>query len=231
MTAATFTRRVRRSRPEVLLLVATIVLTAFFYAVRADVIGVSHDGGTWSSMTGRARPPLLHYLGSLLLLALLPVAAARGLLGIPARSLGLGAGRWREGLLWLLPGLPLALLAARVGAGSALMREVYPLDSTLEARGFLPAAGIQFLYYGSWEVLFRGVLLFGLRGPLGGGAANVIQTALSVLAHFGRAPDETLAAIPAGLLFGWLDLRIGSIWYVAVLHWVVGTGMDWFIVS
>lgn len=61
--------------------------------------------------------------------------------------------------------------------------------------------------------------------------AHVIQTALSVIAHFGRAPDETFAAIPAGLLFGWLDLRIGSIWYVAILHWIVGTGMDWFIVS
>jgi membrane protease YdiL (CAAX protease family) len=90
---------------------------------------------------------------------------------------------------------------------------------------------MEFLYYGSWEVLFRGVILFGLRGAIGGGNANVVQTALSVLAHFGRAPDETFAAIPAGLLFGWVNLRVGSIWYVAVLHWLVGISMDWFIVS
>jgi hypothetical protein len=30
-------------------------------------------------------------------------------------------------------------------------------------------------------------------------------------------------------VFGWLGLRLGSVWYVAVIHWVVGVSMDWFI--
>jgi membrane protease YdiL (CAAX protease family) len=52
-----------------------------------------------------------------------------------------------------------------------------------------------------------------------------------VVAHFGRAFDETLAALPAGLLFGWVDLQVGSVWYIAVIHWVVGVSLDWFILT
>ena len=184
-------------------------------------------------MTGAALPPLAHYVGSLLLLGVLPVLAAWVLLRLPPRELGLGLGRWKEGLLWLAAGVPIALLAARIGSGSPIMHFVYPLDRTISpapAR-FLPYAGMEFLYYGSWEVLFRGVLLFGLRRRLGDGFANVLQTALSVLAHFGRAPDETFAAIPAGLVFGWVSLRVRSIWPIAIVHWIIGAGVDWFIVS
>ena len=132
------------------------------------------------------------------------------------RALGLGRGRWRAGLAWLAVGIPLAVLAGWIGSRSPDVRAVYPLDAGLTAApsAFIPHALQQFLYFGAWEVLFRGVLLFGLRDRLGGGTANLLQTALSVVAHFGRAFDETLAALPAGLLFGW----------------VVGVSLDWFIV-
>lgn len=96
---------------------------------------------------------------------------------------------------------------------------------------FVSYALLQFLYYGAWEVLFRGVVLFGLRDRLGEGVANALQTALSVLAHFGRPITETFAAAPAGLLLGWIDLRLGSIWYVAVVHWLVGVSVDWFLIT
>jgi membrane protease YdiL (CAAX protease family) len=227
------TEWLRRRRTETLLVVATVALAAFYYGTRADVIGVRSAAGDWTAMTGPAWPATAHYLASLVLLALLPLGAACWLFRESPAAFGLGAGRWREGLVWLAVGIPLVLLAGRVGAGSEAMRAVYPLDRGLgpEPHRFLPGAAMEFLYYGSWEVLFRGVILFGLRGAIGGGNANVVQTALSVLAHFGRAPDETFAAIPAGLLFGWVNLRVGSIWYVAVLHWLVGASMDWFIVS
>ncbi|HET9232812.1 MAG TPA: CPBP family intramembrane glutamic endopeptidase, partial [Candidatus Eisenbacteria bacterium] len=66
---------------------------------------------------------------------------------------------------------------------------------------------------------------------LGAGPANVLQTALSVTAHFGRPIDETFSALPAGLVFGWIDLRVGSVWYVAVIHCVLGMSMEWFILA
>ena len=162
-----------------------------------------------------------------------PVLAARRVTGLTLRDLGLGLGAWRVGLAWLAVGVPLAILAGRIAALAPAMRAVYPLDPTLTAdpRVFARYAALQFLYFGSWEVLFRGVLLFGLRAPFGAASSNVVQTALSVTAHFGRALNETLAAVPAGVVFGAIDLRVGSIWYVALLHWIVGVTMDWFILT
>lgn len=75
------------------------------------------------------------------------------------------------------------------------------------------------------------MLLFGLKGRIGAGPANALQTALSVVAHFGRPLTETFAAVPAGLLFGWVGLRVRSIWYIAIIHWLVGVSLDWFILT
>lgn len=219
-------------RPERLLLVATGVLVVFHYMGRADTLGVLR-GDDWSPLTLAPLSPTTHFVISALLLGAAPVLLARVLCGLHPTELGLGPGSVHHGLAWLFVGLPLALLAARIGAGSTWVRAVYPLDPLLtgDLADLLPHAARQLLYFAAWEVLFRGVLLFGLRDRLGAGTANVVQTALSVIAHFGRPFDETLAAIPAGLLFGWIDLRVGSIWYVAIVHWVVGAALDWFLLT
>jgi membrane protease YdiL (CAAX protease family) len=171
----------------------------------------------------------VHFAAAALLLGILPVAAARVLTGLSLKELGLGLGNVRAGLLLLGAGAPLAILAGAIAAASPAMRAVYPLFPAAARQGFVTYAVVQFLYFGAWEVLFRGVLLFGLRPKLGDGSANALQTALSVTAHFGRAINETASALMAGPLFGWLDLKLGSIWYVAILHWLVGVSMDWFI--
>jgi membrane protease YdiL (CAAX protease family) len=223
-------RVVSGRRPELLLLVATAALVAFHYAARADAIGVLR-AGEWAPLTLAPLPPAQHFLWAGLLLGAAPVILARMLCGLRPSALGLGFGRMRHGLLWLALGVPLAVVAARIGADSAAVRAVYPLDPALSAEPgpMLAHALRQLLYFFAWEMMFRGILLFGLRDRVGAGLANAVQTALSAVAHFGRPLDETLAAIPAGLVFGWVDLRIGSVWYVAIIHWVVGAGLDWFI--
>ena len=222
----------RKAPPEVLFVVAAVCLFAFYYLARADRIGTAAQDD-WLRVTALPLSPTLHYVTSALLLAVLPVLAARLLCGIRLRDLGLGLGRWREGLVWLAVGIPIALVAGRIAAADPAMRAVYPLDRALtpEAAVFIPHALRNFLYYGAWEVLFRGVLLLGLAGRIGAGPANAAQTGLSVTAHFGRVMTETLSAIPAGLAFGWIDIRVRSIWYIAIVHWAIGTSMDWFIVA
>jgi membrane protease YdiL (CAAX protease family) len=214
---------------ELLVLAATGALLAFYYIGRADVIGVSSATRGWAAMTLRALPDGAHFTVAAVLLAVVPVVAARRLTGLSLEQLGLGPGNVRAGLILLLAGAPLAVLAGALGAASPAMRAVYPLFPLAAHHGFVAYALLQFLYFGAWEVLFRGVLLFGLRRDHGDGSANALQTALSVTAHFGRAINETASALPAGLVFGWVDLKLGSIWYVAMLHWLVGVSMDWFI--
>ncbi|MGH7702976.1 MAG: CPBP family intramembrane glutamic endopeptidase [Gemmatimonadales bacterium] len=223
-----------RGRPaEWLILVATGALLVFHYLGRADTVGAYSFTRGWFPLTLRPLSPNAHFAFSGLVLGALPVLAARLLTGAPLRTLGLGLGRWRMGLAWLAVGFPLAVLAGRIGAAAPAIRAVYPLDPALipELERLIPHAAAQLLYFGAWEMLFRGVLLFGLRERLGTLPANLLQTAISVTAHFGRPFDEALSAVPAGLLFGWIDLRVGSVWYLAVIHWVVGVSLDYFILT
>jgi len=222
-----------RFSPAWLLLVATLVLIAFYYLTRADTIGVSGPGRGWFALTRPPLQPSLHFLSAAVLLGLIPLLAAWKITGLGARGLGLGLGNWRAGLVVLAVGIPLAILAGWIASRSPDMRAVYPLDPSLTAEPmvFLKSAAIQFLYFGAWEILFRGVLLFGLLGLMGSFGAICTQTAVSVTAHFGRAINETFSALPAGLVFGWVTLRLQSIWYIAVLHWLVAMSMDWFILT
>lgn len=222
----------RGRRTEILLLTTTLCLFAFYYLARADLVGSRGPEGAWSVVTAPPHEPTVHFALSALLLGILPLGVARWA-GLSLRGLGLGLGDWREGLLWLAVGLPAAALAGWIAAGHPTMRAVYPLDPSVAAvpLAFVPHAFRNLLYFAAWEALFRGVLLFGLRDAIGAGNANATQTGYSVLAHFGRPMTETFSAIPAGFLFGWISLRTGSIWYVALIHWTVGTSMDWFILA
>jgi len=218
--------------PQVLLLGVTLLLVAFYYLARADTIGVHAATRGWHALTAGPLSPAWHFAGSAVLLAGLPLLLARAL-GFRWRDLGLGLGDRRRGLVVLAAGAPLAILGGYIGSLNPELRAVYPLDASLTAAPafFLADAARELLYFGAWEVLFRGVLLFGLRSRVGAGLSNVTQTSLSVVAHFGRAVNETFAAIPGGLIFGWLALWTGSIWYVALLHWLLGVSLNWFILT
>jgi membrane protease YdiL (CAAX protease family) len=222
-----------RPGPEALIVVATVALFVFYYLARADAIASLSAGHGMLTVTGRPLSPALHFVAAAMLLAVAPVLFARLALGLRLEELGLGAGRLRVGLAWLAIGIPAALLAGKIGSANPAMPFVYPLDASVrpEPSAFVPYALLQFLYFGAWEVLFRGVLLFGLKDRIGAGPANALQTALSVLAHFGRSFTETLVAIPAGLAFGGVSLHARSIWYIAIIHWLVGVSLDWFILT
>lgn len=222
-----------RLRSELLIILATLVLLVFYYLLRVDVIATSSASRGSLAVTGEPLRPVQHFVASAVVLGIVPVLIARWVFGLRLAELGLGLGRWRVGLAWLAVGIPLALIAGKIGSGNAGMRFIYPLDATVrpEPSGFILYALLQFLYFGAWEVLFRGVLLFGLKGRMGAGPANALQTALSVIAHFGRPFTETFSAIPAGLVFGGISLHVRSMWYVAIIHWLVGLSLDWFILT
>jgi len=213
-------------------LVATLSLFVFYYFLRADWIGVRSPAGGWYAMTRSPLPVPLHFLASGLVLGILPLLLARGLTGRSLAGLGLGRGNPRRSLLLVAVGLPLAVLAGRIASGSPDMQAVYPLESSLppQVPRFVIYSLIQLAYYFGWEVLFRGVLLFGTKDRLGFWGANVLQTALSVVAHFGRPLEETFSAYPAGLLFGAVAVRTGSVWPLVLVHWVVGMSMNAFMV-
>lgn len=90
------------------------------------------------------------------------------------------------------------------------------------------------LYYIGWEYLFRGIALRGTRNKVGALGTILFTTLISSLIHtsiggFGKPMIETLSAIPAGLIFGYIAHKTDSIYYSLYIHAMVGILTDLFI--
>jgi len=90
------------------------------------------------------------------------------------------------------------------------------------------------MYYIGWEFLFRGLLLKGTIEHIGPLSAILITTLISALIHtsigsFGKPMIETLSAIPAGLIFGYIAHKTNSIYYTLYIHALIGILTDIFI--
>jgi membrane protease YdiL (CAAX protease family) len=173
--------------------------------------------------------PWLYYHGAaLVLLGVVPLAVMRVGFGVRPRELGHRLGDWRFGLPAILV-LALVLTPILwVNSYDAEFQREYPLTKLagLNAGTWVAWELTYLVYYLGWESYFRGALLFGLRDRFGVAGALAFQVAISCLVHIGKPAGETLASVPAGLLFGALALRTGSILWPLLLHWFVGAATD-----
>src|SRR2546427_281006 len=117
---------------------------------RAAAGGGSSRRRGWSALPAAPLAPPLHFVAAAVLLAVVPVLAARRLTGLSLTDLGLGLGRWRAGVVWVAIGVPLAVLAGRIAALSPAIRAVYPLDPALTAApsAFGGYAALELPYFG-----------------------------------------------------------------------------------
>ena len=95
-------------------------------------------------------------------------------------------------------------------------------DSWQQFVAFELAYGVQFA---ALEAFFRGFLVFALFKRFGYFGV-VIMTLPYCLIHFGKPPAETLGAIVAGLVLGFMALHSKSWLPGALVHWSVGFTMD-----
>jgi uncharacterized protein len=212
--------RPQQLRTAAILLPVPLLLTLWVYFGRHDA--------TRAFLPNDATRAFCEYLAAFLLLFCLPALLCRLTLRRPLSDFGLRPGNWRMGLGFLALGAPLMLLAAALAAKDPAMQAEYPLAKSAlqDLPLFIALEGAYLLYYFSWEFFFRGFLLFGLEKPFGPLAAVLIQTIPSTIVHIGKPLSECLAAILAGLLFGWLSLRTRSILYPLALHALVGVALD-----
>jgi hypothetical protein len=146
--------------------------------------------------------------------------------GVSTSQLGLGWGDWRFGFISLAVGGPPILLLVWAGTWFQPIRDFYPLVGELSGtQSWL----IWFLCYGlfyiAFEFFYRGVLL---QAPREWSVSTRITVAVSlcVLIHVGKPFLETLASVPASVLFAGLAWRTQSIWYGVLLHWMIGVVND-----
>lgn len=74
------------------------------------------------------------------------------------------------------------------------------------------------LYLFGYEFLFRGVLLFPLAASIGVWPAIAVNIAMYSATHIPKGLDETLGAIPLGLVLCLLTLASGTIWIAFLVH-------------
>jgi len=163
----------------------------------------------------------------------LPALYIKFVMKRPLSDFGLGLGDVKTGLKILAFLIPVIFVAIYFAADMPDVRSEYPLaKSLLHERShlvFYEAAYVIF-YYIAWEFYFRGVLLFGLKDRFGAFNAILIQTISSCLVHIGKPEGEIIGSIIVGIIFGIIALRTRSIWYVVILHALIGVLTDLFIV-
>lgn len=74
------------------------------------------------------------------------------------------------------------------------------------------------IYLFGYEFLFRGILLIPLNETLGLWPAIAINVALYSATHIPKGLDETIGAVPLGIVLCLLTLYSGSIWIAYLVH-------------
>ncbi|MDH5381077.1 MAG: CPBP family intramembrane metalloprotease [Cyclobacteriaceae bacterium] len=77
------------------------------------------------------------------------------------------------------------------------------------------------LYLFGYEFLFRGIMLLLLSNLIGILPSIAINTALYSATHIPKGREETIGAIPIGILFSFLTLYSESIWIAFTIHLII----------
>ena len=152
-------------------------------------------------------------------------------------NFGLQTGNTKLGVKLVLIALPICAICGLSCVLDGGMCSTYPLINLKVYSSWEFVLGYYssyFLYYIGWEYLFRGILLNSSKNKLGVLGAILLTTLTSALIHtsiagFGKPMVETLSAIPAGLIFGYIAHKTKSIYPTLLIHFFVGFFTDIFI--
>ena len=75
-----------------------------------------------------------------------------------------------------------------------------------------------FIYLFGYELLFRGILLVPVADHFGVWPAIAVNVALYSGTHIPKGLDETIGAIPLGIVLSLLTLNTGTVWIAVFVH-------------
>lgn len=129
--------------------------------------------------------------------------------------------------------LPIFIILGWLSGYTRAFYGVYPFNPLAGASwGALIAHTLLylFLYYVSWEFMFRGFIQIGLSKTLGLVPAVLVQIGASTMLHYGHPASETLGCILGGFFWGYLVFRTKSLWSGCLQHATLGIALDWSLV-
>jgi membrane protease YdiL (CAAX protease family) len=215
-------------KPSVILLLAAFLPTVHKYFGSME-FAYQYLGYLDSSIVS-----LYMFITAFILMGIFPCLIIRYYFHEPLSEYGWQWGNWKAGLsavVILFPTIALGMLLP--SSQTSEMQNFYPFNklaanSASQFLVFQCWRGI--FFYTAWEFFFRGFILFGLRRYVGDWLAICIQTIPSCLWHIGMPSGEIFASIAGGVLFGILAIRTSSIVWPFLLHYLIGVGLDFFIV-
>ncbi len=111
----------------------------------------------------------------------------------------------------------------------------YPLSKLISISWllFISYESAYFFYFFAYEIMMRGYLQWGLKRESttnkGIVMILIIQTTISTLFHIGKSPTEMISALAFGPILGYAALKLDSIWYGMIIHFVLNIFNDYFI--
>jgi membrane protease YdiL (CAAX protease family) len=218
-------------KPTFILLYTPLLLTAWkyygsvaFYNAKLSQSFVLFDN---PELTGE----YFHFASAFLMLGLFSLLIIKIILKENLSDYGLGIGDWRFGLKAFALLAPILILSTYPSSKMPDFRAEYPFfkDAGLSPTSFVVHASMYVFYYIGWEIFFRGMMQFGLRKTFGDWNTVLIQTIASCLVHIGKPDGEIFSSILGGIAWGVIAFRTNSIWYVFLMHWLLGVSLDFFI--
>jgi membrane protease YdiL (CAAX protease family) len=180
----------RNYREIVIISLATLFLTLNRY----------HPiGPTWAS--------------SLIYFVILPILTITVILRRNPLDFGLRLGNFKVSSFYVIATLIVALPILYIASRSSLLANYYTLPQFDVVKYCLETTVFLF----SWEFLFRGFLLFGLKEKLKE-SSILVQMVPFVLLHFGKPEIETISTILTGIYFGYVAYRGNSFWPAFIIH-------------
>jgi len=181
------------------------------------------------------RAQLISFGAAVLLLVIVPLLVIRLRLHERPRDHGLGAGDVRLGLAFAAVLFAVSLIPFLLATCDAGMRGEYPLlfrglaVDEMRRRFDWPTFVAYEVAYASFffaiEFIFRGYLLFGLRERFGD-LAILVQMLPYTAWHLPKPTVELIGTPLWGFAVAAVTLRVGSMWYVFAVHWLLNVVLD-----
>jgi hypothetical protein len=176
----------------------------------------------------------VHYkrLSAFLLFGLFPLLFVKLVYGENLRQFGFSFSSTKLHPIVILTTVVAAFPVILVSSKKASIRSQYPevRSALFSKRSFALSALTYVLYYFGYEGLFRGFLLFGLRGYTGDWVATMVSMSFTTLTHLHTPGLVFIGSLSSGIIFPYFVFLSGSIWPVFVMHSLIGVGMDWLCV-
>jgi membrane protease YdiL (CAAX protease family) len=218
-------------KPTVLLIYTPLILTVWKYygSVGSYNRSLAKSFVLFSDPAQTAE--YFHFASAFLMLGLLSLLIIKVVFKENLLDYGLGLGDWKFGLKALALLAPILILSTYPSSKMPDFRLEYPFfkNAGLTPLKFFNHASAYMFYYIGWEIFFRGLMQFGLRRTFGDWNTILVQTIASCLVHIGKPDGEIFSSILGGIAWGVIAFRTNSIWYVFLMHWLLGVSLDFFI--